>query len=365
MAALLISLCPNITTLRVYGIYSSHLLGQFLLENNYGKLKLPRPALQKLKEVKLHPVMCFNPENYDYLESIDELRYFHRLPAINSISLQGLEDSNADDMLFPPKTSSGIKKINIDHSDMGGQTIGNIIRIPKALEEFSLSTGGLSNADAGNAILFPKTLSKCLLEHRDSLRELDLDAAVTGPHGDMDEHGRDPDGGEAEWNADQMSQWYFVQDMEDSDSSESSLWAEDLPNTREYTALSIGSMHDFRALTRLSIRIGLILGYDDISSYEPPVPSDSYRLVDALPPNLEFLRLYGYRKGEHAHIDAHVAELLEKKAERFPKLGEIEGVDEFLPGVAGRYGRNPDDDDIWERDLENLYWADCNGEVAS
>ena len=47
--------------------------------------------------------------------------------------------------------------------------------------------------------------------------------------------------------------------------------------------------------------------------------------------------MYGYKKGEVPVIDGHVSELLEKKADRFPKLCKIEGVDEFLPGVPGTY----------------------------
>jgi hypothetical protein len=256
VAALLISLCPNITALRVYGVDSDTPLGQFFLKNNYGKL--PKPALQKLKEVQFHAVNCMDERNYDYLTSLDCVRYFHRLPAINSLSFEGLEDYQADDILFPAKSSSGIKKIHIGHSDMTGEIISTIIRIPKALEEFSLSTYGLWSTDGGTSLRYPKTLGKSLLEHRDSLRQLELDAEVTPSRGDKDEHGRDEedfnlyDGGEDERYAEEKGKWYFIQDMKDSDSA-SPLWAEDLPNTREYTSRSIGSMHDFSALTRLSI----------------------------------------------------------------------------------------------------------------
>lgn len=88
-------------------------------------------------------------------------------------------------------------------------------------------------------------------------------------------------------------------------------------------------------------------------------PSVSYRLIDALPPNLESLRLYGYKKGDHAIIDSHVNELLEKKAELFPiLLGEIEGIDEYLPGVPGTYeGDSPSEDELWQRPTDNLDWA--------
>lgn len=105
-------------------------------------------------------------------------------------------------------------------------------------------------------------------------------------------------------------------------------------------------------------RIGLVLGYNDINTYGTPTPSASYRLVDALPPNLEFLRLYGYKRGQFPNIDAHVTELLEKKDERFPRLKGIEGVDEFLPGVPGQYGPEPDEEDVWKRPKGNLDWLE-------
>ncbi|OIW27053.1 hypothetical protein CONLIGDRAFT_707811 [Coniochaeta ligniaria NRRL 30616] len=349
IATLLILLCPNITIIRIHGVDAITPLGRFLVNNNY----------EKLKDV----------------QSLDYVRYFHRLPAINFLSFERLEEYQHDVVLFSPKSSTYITRLNISYTNMSEQMIGTIIRIPKTLEELSVSTGGLQGLE-GDSIVDAGVLGKCLLEHKDCLRELDLDVAASKIYDDntvdeCEEYERD----------EEMSKWYFIQDQKDGDSGGLPLRLEDLRPTREHPARSIGSMHDLTALNRLSIRIGLILGYNDIESYlalvtrreayraipgwnnnQPyatsHVPSASYRLVDALPPNLEFLRLYGYRKGEVEIIDDHVKELLERKADRFPKLGEIEGVDEFLPGVPGTYDADPEVDHHWLRSTENLDWVE-------
>lgn len=253
VAVLLISLCPNIVTLRIYNVWSESPLGQFLLKNNYGLLQ--KPALQKLREVQLHPVNCQDDRFYDYLRTMDYFRYFHRLPALNSLSLEGFEDYQAEDTLFPPKTSSGIKKVHIGHSDMTGEMISNIMLIPKTLEEFSLSTYGLMNCDGGTSMLHAKTLGKGLLQYRRCLKVLDLDARVTGYHSSSDD---DDDSEDAEQEPDQKKgyaigsgEWYLLQDTKESDGA--TLLADDPAKAREYPAQSTGSLHDFTALTHLSI----------------------------------------------------------------------------------------------------------------
>jgi hypothetical protein len=52
------------------------------------------------------------------------------------------------------------------------------------------------------------------------------------------------------------------------------------------------------------------------------------RLVDLLPEGLEVLRLFEYVKGRWPDYDAQVRELLEVRAEKFPGLTLVEGVEE-------------------------------------
>ncbi|KAK0610622.1 hypothetical protein B0T17DRAFT_621089 [Bombardia bombarda] len=106
-----------------------------------------------------------------------------------------------------------------------------------------------------------------------------------------------------------------------------------------------------------NVRLGLLLGYNDLQ--HPTTPTAPYRLVDALPPNLQFLRHYGYKKEQIPEMNAQVTELLEKKAERFPGLVDgIEGVDELNPDTPGTYTDSPnDEDDLWERPTKGYKWA--------
>jgi hypothetical protein len=138
---------------------------------------------------------------------------------------------------------------------------------------------------------------------------------------------------------------------------------------------SIGRQDDFKSLTHLSIvscfslvgrsewtltrfeRTGLLLGYKVTSAgNKGTTPSANYRLVEALPPNLEFLCLYGYQKGRIAIIGDQVTELLEKKSSLFPNLVEIQGVNELIPGVPGTWYPEPGEDNLWRRSTENPDW---------
>ncbi|KAK3389689.1 hypothetical protein B0H63DRAFT_445865 [Podospora didyma] len=372
IATLIISLCPNITSFRFnyIGDYDT-VVGQYLLMNNYGKL--PTPVLQKVTDILLHPVTGNgDPRLYDNMESSEVFRYFHRLPAVRTVSLQGFDDAQADNELIAPKTGSlTLKTLRFLHVDLGGDFLSNLMRIPKALEEFVLIGNGLMNTDGGSALVYAKTIAKCLVEHRDTLKILELDAGLYGHSFDEDEHKWEPEAPVNENEIHPDAREYFTAhaalrkpflDQDRADSAGIPQHPQDLPNhDREYPAGGVGSLHDFVALTRLSIRIGLLLGYDDLSTHGIPVPKASYRLIDALPPQLEFLRLYGYKKGAMPEVDAHVNEFLEKKAERFPQLVTIEGIDAFLPGSPGTYAGNrwkTDEDDFWQRPRENMDWVE-------
>lgn len=255
---LLITLCPNIVTLRLGFDSIGPPLSQFFLGNNYGELK--EPFLQKLRDVQFHPVNCDDERNYNYITSMEYFQYFHRLPAVYSFSLEGFEDYQADSTFFPPKVSSpSLRKIHIGHSPMSGKMISSIMLIPRTLEEFSFSTFGLMNTDGGTSLIYPKTIAKCLLEYRSSLRVLDLDAQFSGsfsidPESDEDDSDLEDyevQPGEEENCVAGTREWYTLQDKKDCEPTP--LWADDPANAREYPRYTIGSLRDFVTLTHLSI----------------------------------------------------------------------------------------------------------------
>lgn len=246
VATLLVSLCPNIITLRVFVDSESHTpLGEYLLRNNYGMLS--KPVLQQVNEVQLHPANCLDEREYVHLDSINLIRYFHRLPAVNTLSLEGLDDHNSLISPIPPRLSTTIKEIRMSHVDLSTEAVCNIVRIPKALERFSLSTNGLQNQVGYISTLDPGFLARSLSEHKDSLEELDLDTSSGDPSdlAVLDSH-------EEDFLAEETAQWYFIADRK-AGSECLPLLLEDLPVDREYPALAVGSLRDFEALTHLSI----------------------------------------------------------------------------------------------------------------
>lgn len=97
-------------------------------------------------------------------------------------------------------------------------------------------------------------------------------------------------------------------------------------------------------MTRLSIGINSLLGPSHEFQEAP------FRLIDALPPNLEYMCLYVYPKGENEQIDNNMEGFMQHKESRFPQLVEIHGVDKTVVGVANFYADSDgmDEDDLWK-----------------
>jgi hypothetical protein len=149
---------------------------------------------------------------------------------------------------------------------------------------------------------------------------------------------------------------YFRQDEADSPGP---LELYEVPDDRAYNN-TIGSLHDFEALTHLSLGVKLLLG--------PPDSITPFELVDALPKSLRSLTIRGYTKGEVAKYDAAIGELLARRAEVLPALVEISGVDELIPSAdveasgpmrhQWRDGGEEEEEEVqyWEYNEENEGW---------
>jgi hypothetical protein len=153
-------MCPNIENLtysscplpyvpdRNVGPHREHLLNT-LLRKNYGKL--PQMHLQKLRHVRLLPevgISYHGGDTYEFIDLLAEARLFHRLPAIESISVDGITSNNDADHLgeFPPRTSN-IKSIHVGHAMLPSSELAPLIRMPRNLEEFTHSVGGRDSND--------------------------------------------------------------------------------------------------------------------------------------------------------------------------------------------------------------------------
>ncbi|KAH7353518.1 hypothetical protein B0T11DRAFT_312230 [Plectosphaerella cucumerina] len=339
VATLLLSICKNVEVL--------HIGDNYLLHNSYGRL--PSPSLQKLKSIRFLGKHSMFESFYSELDFLVWMRCFHRLPALKSVEMDAvMEYQQVTRDIFPPKTGS-FKSLHITHADMGADMIGIMVRVPKALEEFVLSIGGLRHPDDGGPSLRFKTLGKSLFDHKDTLRVLDLDIdRQCGPLQDKEEGKPNDAHPEEECYKDE----FFLIDKSESTGS---LWPHLLKDSRPF-GIGIGPLDQFTALTHLSISLDALLGWPPSNRYPPSEDFETpFRLVDGLPASLESLRIYGYSRGESSIHDDHVDELMEKMGECLPKLKNIEGLEETIEVVKNRT-TDVEEEDLWERPHVDIDW---------
>ncbi|KAL6916070.1 hypothetical protein FSST1_007565 [Fusarium sambucinum] len=340
-AALIIifSLCEQISVLRIDDFPT--LLKEYLLKNNYGQLK--RFALQQLKTVEFVKEYPLDNRVYEVVEFFEFLRNFGKLPAMENLTMEGVMEIEVNNLVSP--ATSNIKNIHLSHCDISGSTLSKMIRSSKTLEELRVSFGGLWHMDIGAWNIRPQTVGKSMLQHRDSLKVLDLDIADF----DYTEVESWENSGFEELA--QSGDEYFELDRK---SSTLPFWQEDIPDDRPYS-LTIGSLHDFNAMTHLSIGLNALFG-PSYRRKEPP-----FRLIDALPPSLEYFCLYGYVKGECEEIDSHINELIQHKEKRLPRLLNIRGVDETVLGVSDLYANDNSqiEDNLWQWPEIELKWVEA------
>ena len=352
-SALLLILCPNIVSL----VYEdcSRTVADVLRRNNYGLL--PEKHLQKLRSVTLLPTTdaTFGDKRfYINLDILSLLRLFHRLPVVESLSVDGAGQSGNFKNLdkFPPAISH-LKRIHVGHAFYSTSVIGSLIRVPRRLEEFTLTTGGRGTGDGRSFGRGAKTIGKALLEQKSSLRKIDIDIDEYntqigrlggGEDGDEDEDEED----------DNMDEWF----RKDEDISTGPLKISQLPNTREYRS-TIGSMHDFESLTHLSIGIKLLLG-GSVLGREEEDEDAPFRLIEALPKSLEYLLIRGYSRGINGRYDSQIDEFLSQKDDRLPLLTELHGIEEIVPSAKSVEKPDKDKHLLWKMKKMDDDWIEVD-----
>ncbi|KAH6664816.1 hypothetical protein F5X68DRAFT_177460 [Plectosphaerella plurivora] len=363
-ATILLSLCKNVEILNVGDLTIStsrsldipHSLDwnlpleNYLLFNNYGKLA--SPGLQKLKHLRF---LCGKPLWYDgcyiELDFLVWMRCFHRLPALESVEMDAVMDyQRVTRNLFPPITGS-FKSLHVTHADMGASMLGIMMRIPRTLEEFVLSVGGLRHPDLGgpSSMRF-KTLGKCLFEHRNTLRVLDLDIdRQCGTQRPED----DDQSGDAYAEEECYKDEFFHIDKAENTRP---MWPEQLEDSRPF-GFGIGPLDQFTALTHLSIGLDALLGWSP--QHKTTRGGDfvaPFRLVEGLPSSVESLRIYGYTRGESTTLDDHLDELTAKMHQRLPNLKHVEGLEERIEVMKDR-SSEAEEEDLWERPDVDIDWV--------
>ncbi|KAM0542949.1 hypothetical protein ACHAPJ_012555 [Fusarium lateritium] len=351
---LLLSLCENISTLYLGQTLVDEMLMEYILNINYKQIK--NPGLQKLQHVRLIAGSVIDETVYGNIEILQYLQLIHRLPVLESVTLEAIEEYQANRYFFVSR-SGNMKKLEITHCDISGYLLAVIISIPQALEELKLSLGGLCAMDGGRPLVRPYQIAKALAAHRNSLRVLDIDLDfvvqdTTDELWDASEDNENDNGGiESDYDD-------YGRDRLASDRAISSNHGIGIGEAKTY-GRTIGSLHDFPHLTHLSISVITLLG--SYNNYEPPyrlLKPAPFRLVDALPPSLEYLCIYGYIRGQNPDADDHINELLEKKGEKLSKLEVIKGVDEHVPSMRDVFGTDdePDVDNLYQRETLDLNW---------
>ncbi|KAG9495552.1 hypothetical protein J7337_013801 [Fusarium musae] len=337
MIILLFSLCENISTLYIAENLQQPIV-DYMLKANYAQMK--SPPLQKLKNVRLFAGARSDERFYTACDILRSIQLIHRLPALESVAMDGMSDYQADRQFFVPATGN-MKRLEITHCDISPSFLTVMISIPKALEEFKLSIGGLWTLDGADTSSEPFYIIRALYAHRHSLRVLDLDVDVGAGANAVD---WDVDGNYEE-GKDDGTDWEIKDQLD--------LYGRDrlvldkkittghkMESGKEYTP-TIGSLHDFPHLTHLSIGIMPLLGeylggFDKYGFKEPPYRLEKpapFRLVDMLPPSLEYLCLYGYTRGQNPVVDEHIDELLAKRADRLPNLKAVGGIYERVRDI--------------------------------
>ncbi|KAH6984583.1 hypothetical protein BKA56DRAFT_614314 [Ilyonectria sp. MPI-CAGE-AT-0026] len=348
-STILLSLCKNITTLYLgnLGSWESPLQLYLLLAGMY---RIPRPGLRKVKKVEIiaGATDYTDERQYALLDYQTFFNYICRLPALESVVFDGAGDFEGSTQTLPRRMSN-MKEISITHADIPSSALAKILRIPKHLEKLTLSFGGLMFIDGGSAMVCPRTIGEHLSRHRKTLKvlDLDIDYSLGGQHEIIEDS--DSDQEEASTSQrDPLSS--LVRRLERQRLPQS---PPDLPKKRKYGyGLTVGSFDDYQAMTHLSIGVKALLGPTEGSRLKEQPP---FRLIDALPPTLEYLCLYGYEKGENSDVDEHVDEFMEQKEERLPLLEEVEGVDERIEDSALLYNQD-DEDSLWERPERDFDW---------
>ncbi|EXL42017.1 hypothetical protein FOCG_15374 [Fusarium oxysporum f. sp. radicis-lycopersici 26381] len=334
---LLFSLCENISTLYLAENLQQPIM-DYMVKANYAQMK--SPPLQKLKNVRFFAGARSDERFYSALEILGFIQLIHRLPALESVAMDAMSDYQADRTFFVPGTGN-MKRLEIAHCDVSPSFLTVMISIPKALEEFKLSIGGLMSIDGADTSSEPFYIARALSAHRHSLRVLDIDVdAGSGADAldwDVDKNYEEGEDDGKNWEIkDQLD--LYGRDRLALDKKIST--GHRMDSGKEYTP-TIGSLHDFPHLTHLSIGIMPLLGEYDwwkppFRHTEPPYRLEKpapCRLVNMLPPSLEYLCIYGYTRGENPDVDEHIDEFLAEKDGKLPNLKVIKGIDERVRDI--------------------------------
>jgi hypothetical protein len=349
-AVIILAMCKNISTLYLGDLivpwgrdHNPHsMVGAYLEAMRLGQV--PQPCLQKLKRVEMIEGRNDGFGGYGRATFTAPFFFFSQLPEFKELVTDAVEEYQVESLPVGPG-SSNVDKIQITHSDVETETMVTILKAPRALREFTLWLGGMYNRDGSSSHVVSKEIGEALALQKETLEKLDLDLSIgldsRSPWPDLKE-------GQKPWPESLADPNDVTGDEEYEDEDEEEDNGADKPRRILYygpPGTTLGSLADFHTLNHLSIDPGTLLTPTErgVNYMRPLKSKPARRLIDLLPPNIESLCLYGYVKGKTRLMDKQVAELMEKKGERLPKLKEVRGVEETVPGMHDLYAEKRDE----------------------
>ncbi|KAI2741283.1 hypothetical protein DTO013E5_8386 [Penicillium roqueforti] len=231
------------------------------------------------------------------------LRLFDTLPSIESVRSHGDKEGDDGKLEFKEK-SSNISKISLSCTAASSLYFANLIWSCKILTNFTARMCG------SVSIFSPKAFIKALCAHKKTLEILDVSLTY-----EIDPFDEDIGGGE--WGDDHFNRHGgpFERGIRDAE--------------REFYQLiwtQAGSLKEFVALKRVSLDIDFLLYSAAGVRSGPYKERKRFRLINCLPPGLEYLCVRKYQTGNNDEHDGHINGL----PRRPRKLKEIKITDGFM-----------------------------------
>ncbi|CAG7917776.1 unnamed protein product [Penicillium olsonii] len=327
LAAIIIAVSPNIISMvttnpRSYYSGIELPLDQILLRAN--RSPGSTPYLYNLRSVYMISETNITWEDGRFYIAMDLqgfIRLFDRLPSIESVSTDVMEESDlpADTL---EKSSSDISKLSICHSSVSSAYLARVIWSCKTLKELRYSIGGRSTNDGGHPIVNAKALIKAMCYHKRTLETIEIDA-----ENDIHDLDRD-DPEEVERAFDDYGSPYENGIGEHNRAFMEEIWE------------NSGSLKDFESLKRLSLGVKFLAYFAKGVS----APSGEMRkkaiVADCLPNTLEYLCVRGYEKGASEEDDEQMDALMTFYKSGQSSLKELLGIEETVPHAS--YVDDPD-----------------------
>lgn len=339
LAALLVSVSPLLESLSFCPIAPVN-NGTSLRENDYffkhfldRASNIPQEALPFLHHLR-HVRFLIDSDtriylwyNYQPFDLHGSLNLVRRLPAVETIRVDAIMTVVIPNTV-PPRRSANYTSITIQDPNIDYCHLVQVIESAKRLKEFTYTAGGRGKRRPIRNLSLDHVFQALLL-HAESLMNLNLNV-------------------EAETQ--------LAETFNPTASLHQPPHQLDLGLPR--------SLRGFPNMKKLSLGIHTLY-YLSRGIGVDRVDDASFAIVDHLPPNLEGLCIYGYKKGATPQVedlpddvfDRQLEKLLAEKDAKLPRLSCIEGIDEFMEHATTVKQPEISDEYLWEKETDDE-WTD-------